>query len=202
MKPCVPSLPSAVLAAVLLGALAACGSLPIGNADNDAAGVRQLATEDDGGQEAAQDPDGAAGLRTTLDGTPIPEGTVIEDDFAPDSLPVSEGDGISVTGTLAYETYECQGTVECLILVLDEPFDAEYASHPNEGSPELHKGVTCIDVSELLHGGACDASVAGSRARVSGTFSGSCKTSGAHYDQDGTFRANGGCVLHDPVLGE
>lgn len=136
------------------------------------------------------------------DGTVAPPGTVIEDDFAPDSLPVTEGIEVTLEGTLAYETYEHKGTVECLILVLDEPFDASFGSYPHEDEPELHKAVTCVDVSSLLFDGGCDASVAGSHVRVRGTFAGSSKFSGAHYDETGALQINGGATLRDPVLVE
>jgi len=134
------------------------------------------------------------------DGTTAPAGTVIEDDFAPDSLPVEEGDEVTMEGTLAYETFEHKGTVECLILVVDEPFDAIFGTYPNENEPTLHEGVTCVDVSPLLYDGTLDATAAGRRVRVSGTFWGSSKMNGAHYDESGAFQINGGCTLHYPVL--
>ena len=137
---------------------------------------------------------------TAADGSVAPPGTVIEDDVAPDSLPVQEGDHVTLRGTLAYETFEHKGTVECLILVLDEPFDAVFGTYPNENDPVLHEGVTCVDVSPLLYDGGLDAAWAGRRVVVSGTFWGSSKMNGARYDESGTFQTNGGCTLHDPVV--
>lgn len=190
--------PLAMLAAaVLAGLLVACGSRSADVAACEGTEKAAAATEGDAGHGTASGSAPAEGLATTRDGTPIPEGTIIEDDVPPDSLPIAEGDRISVAGTLAYER---EGSVECLVLLLDEPFDAEFAAYPDEGQPELHEGVACIDVSGLLAGDGCDASAAGDHVRVRGTFAGGGATDGAHYDQDGTLLLHGGCVLRDPVL--
>ena len=145
----------------------------------------------------------------------VDESGQAEDDVAPETAeeeaPVpaevaqpaaySEGDSVQLTGYLRHEAYDYKGyTVDCLILELDEPIDGNFGTYPNENEPAWHEGVTSVDVSDLLATNTLDDLSVDAHCTVSGTFWGSSKQSGAHYDESGVFQINGGCSLRDAEI--